>query len=311
MHDSDASRLTSAEESREQGGGGRGRGRALAFAAMVAANVALAFGAWFVRLADVGPVAAGFWRLAIAAPLLLILCRAAGQPVPAMPRRLWAVLACGGFFFAADLASWHVGILHTTLANATLFGNITSLTFPIYGFIIARAMPGRTQIFALILAAAGAVLLMGRSYQLSPQNLLGDLLCILAGILYTFYLVAVGAARGRLAPLPTIALSTLFGTLPLLIFAMLMGEAIRPGNWTPLLLLAIGSQVIGQGLIVYAIGHLPPLVIGIGLLIQPVVAAAVGWIAYGERLGVVDGIGAVAIAVALVLVRRPDRSRPA
>ncbi|WP_380873706.1 membrane protein [Sphingomonas sp. DBB INV C78] len=301
MHDSPSPKITSSADSHER------RTTALAFAAMVAANIALAFGAWFVRLADVGPVAAGFWRLAIAAPLLLILCQLARQPVTAMPRRMWTVLALGGLFFAADLAAWHVGILHTTLANATLFGNITSLTFPIYGFIIARALPGRMQAFALALAAAGAVLLMGRSYQLSPENLIGDLLCILAGILYTFYLVAVGSARGRLQPLPTIALATVFGTLPLLLFAFAMGETVWPGAWTPLLLLAIGSQVIGQGLIVYAIGHLPPLVIGIGLLIQPVVAAAVGWSVYDERLGTVDAIGAVAIAVALVLVRRPDR----
>ena len=301
MHDSDAPRLTLRGESHQR------RGIALAFAAMIGANITLAFGAWLVRLADVGPVAAGFWRLTLAAPVLLLLCLVARQPIPAMPRKMWLVLAVGGLFFAADLAAWHVGILHTTLANATLFGNITSLTFPIYGFIIARALPGRAQAFALLLAAAGAVLLMGQSYQLSPQNLLGDLLCIAAGILYTFYLVAVSTARGRLQPLPTLMLATAFGALPLLAFAGAMGETIWPTAWTPLLLLALGSQVIGQGLMVYAMGHLPPLVIGVGLLIQPVVAATVGWTAYGEKLGTVDAIGAVAIAIALVLVRRPDR----
>ena len=99
----------------------------------------------------------------------------------------------------------------------------------------------------------------------------------------------------------------MFGALPLLAFAWAMGETIWPTSWTPLLLLAIGSQVIGQGLLVYAMGHLPPLVIGVGLLIQPIVAATVGWTAYGEKLGTVDALGAVAIAIALVLVRRPDR----
>ncbi|SNS52102.1 EamA domain-containing membrane protein RarD [Sphingomonas laterariae] len=301
MHDSDSEILTSDAESHDKGG------LALAFAAMVGANIALAFGPLFVRLSDVGPVAAGFWRLALAVPLLLLLSFAARQHLPLRSGRMWAVLALGGLFFAADLGAWHVGILHTTLANATLFGNIASLTFPIYGFIVARMMPGRVQAFALGLAAVGAVLLMGRSYQLSPQNLVGDLLCIAAGILYTFYLAAIGMARGRLQPLPTIAAATVFGTLPLLVFAWATGEVIWPDKWTPLLLLAIGSQVIGQGLMVYAIGHLPPLVIGIGLLIQPVVAAIVGVTVYDERLGAVDMIGAAAIAIALVLVRRPDR----
>ena len=48
---------------------------------------------------------------------------------------------------------------------------------------------------------------------------------------------------------------------------------------------------------------LSPLVVGIALLTQPVVAATIGWLVYGERLGAADLVGAVLVAVALVLVR--------
>jgi drug/metabolite transporter (DMT)-like permease len=67
-----------------------------------------------------------------------------------------------------------------------------------------------------------------------------------------------------LKPIPVLAASTLVGVLPILLFAALLRETIVPQHWTPLLLLALGSQVIGQGLMVYAIGHLPPLVVGLG-----------------------------------------------
>ena len=43
--------------------------------ALLLGNVALAFGPWLVRLADVGPVAAGFWRLTLALPFLLLVAR--------------------------------------------------------------------------------------------------------------------------------------------------------------------------------------------------------------------------------------------
>ena len=42
------------------------------------------------------------------------------------------------------------------------------------------------------------------------------------------------------------------------------------------------ARCIGQGLLVYAIGTLPPLVVGLALLTQPAISAAVGWLAYGE-----------------------------
>jgi hypothetical protein len=39
-----------------------------AFAALIVSNIFLAMGPWMVRLSDVGPVAAAFWRLALAIP---------------------------------------------------------------------------------------------------------------------------------------------------------------------------------------------------------------------------------------------------
>lgn len=282
---------------------------ALPLAAMVVGNLALAFGPVFVRHTDVGPVAAGFWRIALAIPFLLALCPLARQPIPRIPRRLLGLIALGGVCFAADLASWHVGILRTTLANATLFGNAAVLFFPIYGFLVARAWPAPTQRWALLMALVGAVLLMGRSASLSHAQFTGDLLCLLAGALYTGYFIVMARARAQLEPLPVLAVSTIASAAPLLIVAIMLGERILPDDWTPLIGLALASQVLGQGLMTYALGRLSPLVIGLGLLLQPIVAAAVGWTWYGEVLGPLDFTGAVLVAVALVLVRRDPRPR--
>ena len=278
------------------------------FLALLGGNLALAFGPLFVRLAsteaDVGPLASAFWRLALAAPILLLLTRVTRQPIGRIGGAMLVAIALGGVFFAADLGAWHLGILKTKLANATLLGNMASLLFPLYGFFVARALPSRAQGSALLLATIGGVLLMGRSYDLSPQNFVGDLLCLLAGILYTFYLIAIDRARAGLQAWPVLALSTLAGILPLFLFARLFGESIWPETWGPLIGLALGSQLIGQGLLVYAMGHVRPLVTGLAFLTQPVVAAAIGWALYGEALAPLDWAGAGLIAVAMVLVRR-------
>lgn len=298
MHRPDPERITSAPDTRTAAPG------LIAFAALVVANVALAFGPWFVRATEVGPVAAGFWRLTLAVPFLVALAVQQGARPRRLGWKLWAGLLLGGVCFAADLGTWHLGILRTTLANATLFGNVATLIFPIYGFLIVRRWPTRTQGWALALAAAGGALLLGRSYQLDAKNLAGDLFCLLAGLLYTIYFILMARARATLAPVSALTLSTLAGILPLLIFALAMGERIVPMHWGPLIGLALCSQVIGQGLMIYALGRFSPLVIGIALLIQPVVAGIVGWFVYGERLGAADLAGVAMVAVALVLVRR-------
>ena len=278
-----------------------------AFAAVLAGSTALAFGPWLVRLSGVGPVAAGFWRLGLALPFLYVIALRTGQPVHWPPRRLALLAAFAGFFFAADLAAWHVGIHMTKLGNATLFGNVSSFAFAAWGLWLSRRWPTRLQALALGLAAAGAALLMGSSAELSMRHFTGDLLALGAGLLYTGYLIAVQKARGALQPLPLLFLSSAFGAAMLLPFSLLLGEQIVPANWTYVMLLAVGSQVIGQGLLVYGIAYVPPLIVGLVLLTQPAISGFVGWAVYGETLSPLDWAGAAAIAAALVLVRLPQR----
>jgi drug/metabolite transporter (DMT)-like permease len=278
-----------------------------AFPAVLVGSTALAFGPWLVRLAGVGPVAAGFWRLALALPFLFVIAAMTRQPVHWPGRKLMLLVAFAAFFFAADLAAWHVGIHMTKLGNATLFGNVSSFAFAGWGLWLAHRWPSPLQGTALGLAALGAALLMGSSFELSPRHFAGDLLALFAGLLYTGYLIAVQRARGSLKPLPLLFLSSAFGAAMLLPVSLVFGEQVVPHDWTYVLLLALGSQVIGQGLLVYGIGHVQPLIVGLALLTQPAISAFVGWMAYGETLSPLDWIGAAAIAAALVLVRLPAR----
>jgi drug/metabolite transporter (DMT)-like permease len=278
-----------------------------AFPALLIGSCALALGPWLVRLAGVGPVAAGLWRLALALPFLFVIAQLTGQAVHWPGRRLTGLVALAGFFFAADLGAWHAGIHMTKLGNATLFGNTSSFIYAIWGMWLARRRPSVTQAAALLLAAMGTALLMGSSAELSARNLRGDLLAMFAGVLYFGYLVCVQRARGTLQSLPLLFVASAFGAAMLLPLSLGLGEQLFPTNWTFVLMLAISSQVLGQGLLVYAVGALPPLVVGLTLLTQPAISALVGWLAYGETLSPFDFVGAIAIGAALVLVRSPDR----
>lgn len=276
------------------------------FAALLVGNVALAAGPFLVRHAGVGPISAGFWRLALALPFLALIAFAARQPVHWPRRALVIAVAAAAFFFAADLAAWHTGILLTKLGNATLFGNISSFIFAAWGLWLVRRWPSTTQAAALVLAAAGSALLMWGSAELSATHLRGDLLAMLAGLLYTFYLIIVERTRGALQPLPLLFLASLFGAAMLLPAALASGETIIPADWSALVALALCSQVVGQGLLVYALGHVPPLVVGIAMLTQPALSALLGWLYYGESFTPLDWTGAAMIVLALILVRLRD-----
>ena len=278
-----------------------------AFAALLIGNVALAGGPFLVRHAGVGPVSAGFWRVTLALPFLWLIARMLGQNIAPPTRAATVVIAAAAFFFATDLAAWHAGILLTKLGNATLFGNLSSFIFAAWGLWLARRWPSALQALALGLAAAGCAALMWGSAELSAAHLRGDLLAALAGLLYTGYLILVERTRGAVRPMPLLFIATLFASAFLLPAALLSGERFVPADWSSLFALALCSQVAGQGLLVYALGHVPPLVVGIAMLTQPALSALLGYLYYGEAFTALDWTGAGAIVLALALVRLRER----
>ncbi len=301
----------------------------LAFPALIVGNALLSISPLFVRASDVGPVASAFWRLAIALPVLGLLAwyslRRAGKtraratvpvapgpapgppPAPRQPPAAVAICLAGGLFFAADIAAWHIGILATKIANATLFGNLGSLVLVVVALVTARRWPYRAEAAALLLAGTGAALLVRAGSQAGQARLIGDLFCIAAGLLYAGYMLAMQRARTAMASLPALALASAAGAPALLIAAVLLGETIAPHDWRPLIALALSSQVIGQGLLIFALRFFNPLIIGLSLLLQPASAALVGWLVYRETLTAPEIVGGLLVAAALVLARVPAR----
>ena len=286
------------------------RHRLLPLAALLIGNVALAMGPWFVRLADTGAVSAGFWRVALALPVLALLARANRQPLGGMPRGVVLAVLAGGVLFGLDIASWHVGIGMTRLANAALFGNAGSLILMVWGFIAWRRLPRGREWPAMAAALGGAAILMGRSFEISPRTLYGDLFCLLAGILYAGYLLILQDARQKLGSWALLTWSSLGSVPVLLAIALALGEPVVPTDWTPILGLFVSSQLIGQGCLVYALKHFSPLVIGIALLTQPAVAALAGWLSFGELLTPLDLVGIALVGSALVLAKVGESTPP-
>ena len=273
------------------------------FGALMLGNMALALGPWFVRMADTGPVSAAFWRLALAVPVLALLARVSGQRLGGFGTKVWLAIAGAGLFFAADVGLWHIGIGLTRMANASLFGNAGSLVIMVWGLISLHRAPRAGEWLALVAALGGAAILLGRSLEIGTATAIGDLFCVTAGLLYAGYILLIQKHRASLGGWSLLTWSSLFGLPALLAAALLLGEPVWPTQWWPVIALALSSQLIGQGLLVYSLKHFSAMVIGLTLLTQPAVAVLVGWAAFGEVLGPLDVVGMALVAAALVLAR--------
>ena len=290
--------------------------------------LALAFGAFAIGFAPVfaafalkpeyggfGPASIGFYRVLFALPLMwlvLWITPSKSDSLSKSQKRPIGLLALSGVFFAIDLVSWHWSIKYTSIANATLLANFA----PLWVTLWARHLFGEkihTRFFiALGIAIIGATILMRTSFQLKPEQLLGDLLSLLTAISYGSYMLTVKKLRETCPPQQIMAWSGLFA-VPIMFFAaMISGESmISPqlNGWAILIGLALISHFTGQSLIAYAFAHLPASLTSLNLLLQPVFAAALGWLLLSQAMVGKQMIGAIIILSALTIANRSIKSK--
>ncbi len=184
-----------------------------------------------------------------------------------------------------------------------LFGNSGSLVVMAWGLYALHRRPRGNELAAFALAIAGSAILLGRSLEIGQATLIGDLFCVIAGLLYAGYILLLQKPRADLGNWALVAWSSLAGAPVMLGIALALGEPVLPSQWWPLAALALLSQVVGQGLLIFALRHFSALMFGLALLTQPAIAVVLGWFAFGETLGLLDLAGMAMVAVGLALAR--------
>jgi len=287
--------------------------RGSAVAALLAGAVAIASSALFVKVSEAGPVATGFWRVALALPFLwawaFVEQRGTLADAFAQNRRL---MVAAGLFFAGDLAVWHWSIVLTTVANATLLANLAPIFVTLAAWLLFGRRPSLLFIAGLAAALAGTATLLGGDFRLGGSAVLGDFLGVVTAMFYAAYQLAVTRLRARVATSSLMAWSGIIMAAALLPVALASGEEILPltaTGWLKLIGLALIAQVAGQSLIAYAMAHLPPTFSSVGLLLQPVMAAVFAWILLGEALGAYEIAGGVVVLAGILIAHQSEVAR--
>lgn len=277
-----------------------------AVAALVAGAFAMGVSPVFVRLADVGPFASAFWRVALAIPLLWIWARGeGGTGSVARAFRTPAVWACG-LFFAGDLVVWHLAIMKTTVANATFLATMA----PVWVVLGSSALIGervdRRIVAGLALCILGGAALIGGSYTLAPERLVGDLYGIATSLFFGAYFLAVRVARRTVATGILTFSSTVITGFALLIVAALLEPTLMPQSPAgigALFGLAVISHAGGQGLLAFALGHLSAAFSSLVIFLEAIAAALVAWAVLGEALGPEQIAGGILILTGIFVAR--------
>lgn len=267
----------------------------------------------FVRVSETGPTATAFWRVALAVPALWALWYALerkprGGAGPADAPIPFPLLIAAGIAFAGDLGFWHLSIKLTSVANSTLLANLAAIFVTLVAWILYRQAPTRLFAAGLVTALCGVVMLVSTSMAFSPTALAGDGLGVVTAMFYAWYLLTVKRLRdGGAGTLRLMAVITTVSAVLLLPAALAAGEVMLPATasgWLKLVGIALISHSAGQGLITYALAHLPAAFSSVSLLFQPVMAAVFAWVLLGEPLVPLQVAGGIVVLAGIYLARR-------
>ena len=268
----------------------------------------------FVRLADVGSNAIGCYRMVFALPLVWLWMQMENRTNPpeqqSISKTEFLVLAAAGVFFALDIATWHLSIQMTSIINSAIFNNLTPIFVPILIWVLYKARPSPIYLVSATAAILGSIVMSGSTLSLDADNLAGDLLAIFSAVAYTGYIVLVKSLRHKLNA-PTIIFYASFTNILLLgIFAVLSGEVLWPSSWqgwAGIIGLAVLVQIFGQGLLAYSMGKLSAAFVSVTMLLGPVVSAFLGWIIFGEAIGIFQTLGCTIVLSSIVTASIDER----
>jgi drug/metabolite transporter (DMT)-like permease len=269
-----------------------------------------------VTSAGIPPVLQAGLRSVLAALLVPLLCRPLGLRFGDW-RHGGALAAglCAGAIFAVEFIALYIGIGLTTASRAVVF---------LYGapFWVALGthflVPGdrltRAKAVGLCVAFGGLVLAFAEGLRTpaGPDALLGDLLCLVGGVLWAATTVLVKASALRAAPPALVLQYQLVVSAPLLLLASpLLGESwsIQP---SPLVLGAFFYQAAGIAGASYLTWfwlvsrHSASRLAAFSVL-TPVFGVLAGALLLDEALGSGFLAAVALVALGLWLVNRPAR----
>lgn len=283
------------------------------FAAILGASI-VNLSPIFVRLSEVGPTTTAFYRFFFALPLLWgwMVFDGATNSLSRVPRgfKEFSLLIAAGIFLALDITFWYMAMLHTTIVNAVLLNNFCTVLVAIGAWYFFKDPMSWKLILAIFLAMLGSGLLVGTKIELGLETLRGDIYGLISAVFFAGFLLIVKHLRSHFST-PTIMMWGGFSSLYVLAFvAYFMGETLIPQTthgWMILIVLGVAVHVCGQGLMNYAMAHIPVTFSSITTFIGPVIAALLGFFYFKEELSLPQFAGMVIILAGIVLSRHAQQ----
>jgi drug/metabolite transporter (DMT)-like permease len=258
-----------------------------------------------IRISEVDPATSLWLRMLIAAGVLAA-APAADQSVSPNKR---ARLLAASLAFAIDILAYHLAAVRTSVANTAVLGQVSPLVVAPLSYLLFGERQSVGSVSGLLGAFAGALLLTATG---GSADLAGNALATLSGVSYAIYLLVAKDLAQSIAPRRIILWNCVVTALMVTPLTLTGGGPLLPHSihgWLVILAMAFGCQLLGHGLVIYAIERLSASFTAQALLTPPVLSGAAALLLFGELPSGPQFAGAALVLAGLCLAARHEARR--
>lgn len=263
-----------------------------------------------IRWSETNALILGAWRLLFAGMILYFWSRwrRSHEKVNKQDQRK---IIAAGFAFFIHLFSYAYAAHTTSIAHLMLIYSLNPVTTAMGSWLFFKEKLTRRQGTAYVLALIG-IYLLAREKQGTSQ-ILGDMLAIVAAVAFSAYALISQWARRGLSNSVFASRMYFAGSAFFFLTAFLSGTPLVADSskgWMGIALLTVFPTLLGHGIFTLTMKHIPMIILSIGKLIEPVFSAFSAYLLFGENISSSALISFAIIIGAVVLVVKPQRSRP-
>lgn len=292
--------------------------RALPFFVLGAGVVVVSFASILIRFAQSDGAASltiAAVRLTLAAAVLAPFAwTRAGHELRWLGRRELGLCVLSGALLALHFWTWITSLENTSVASSTALVTTNPLWVALASAIFLRERPGRPAMLGIVLCLAGSLLIFAADARRAPDHalapILGNAQALVGAMAASGYLLMGRALRARVSLTAYIWLAYSSAALLLLIAVALMRVpvfALPESAWLFMAALALGPQLIGHTSLNWALRRLTATFVAVAILGEPVGAALLAWLFFGERFSALQLIGFVALLGGIFVAAREER----
>jgi drug/metabolite transporter (DMT)-like permease len=257
-----------------------------------------------------GPLTVTSARFVVAALTLFLLVRWRTGAIQWPGRLGWPLIGLGMLGFGCYQVVWSLGLTRITAGESALLIAVAPvLTALLAGAVGMDRLTG-PKLAGALTAFAGVVVVIGAGHGLSlGASLVGDLLTLIAAVIWPVYTILGARMLRHVEPLQTAAWSVFGGALLLLPFGAWEvmtspAVAITPAAIAGVLLSGMFAVGVANVVVFNAIRLIGPTRVSLMQFLTPACAVALGAIFLAEPVGIAQVVGGAIIVLGVWLTRR-------